>query len=67
LNQDEVNAQELRNRLISFFKNRTQREIFIRADGALPYAVVAETMAVVKNAGIHKIGLVTLPPDEAKQ
>lgn len=66
LNQDEVNAQDLRNRLISFFKNRTQKEIFIRADGALPYSVVAETMAVVKNAGIHKIGLVTLPPDEAK-
>ena len=63
LNKEEVYMNNLVGRLQLLFKTRTRREIFIRADGALPYSVVAQTMAAVKNAGIDKIGLVTLPPD----
>ncbi len=64
LNKEEVPVSELKGRLIAFFRTRAEREIFIRADGALPYAFVAQTMATVKSAGVNKIGLVTLPPEE---
>jgi len=65
LNQQEIPGGELRKRVQLFFKSRARKEIFIRADGALAYAAVAQAMAEVKNAGIDKIGLVTLPPDKA--
>ena len=63
LNKDEIALSSLVPRLQSFFKGRQNKEIFIRADGALPYAFVAQAMALVKSAGIDKIGLVTVPPD----
>ena len=63
LNSQEIPMSELKRRVQAFFKSRSRKEIFIRADGALPYAVVAQTMAEVKNAGIDKIGLATIPPE----
>lgn len=63
LNRDEVSLPSLQGRLKTFYSNRAKKEIFIRADGALPYAFVAQAMALVKLAGIDKIGLVTLPPE----
>ena len=66
LGKDELSIGELRSKLILFYKNRSKKEIYIRADGALPYAFVAQAMATVKMAGINKIGLVTLPPEEEK-
>jgi len=63
LNKEEVYLTTLPQRLQILFKTRTKKEIFIRADGALNYAAVAQAMATVKNAGIDKIGLVTMPPE----
>ncbi len=63
LNKEEVYMNNLAGRLQILYKGRARKEIFIRADGALPYSMVAQTMATVKNAGIDKIGLVTVPPD----
>lgn len=63
LNKEEVFLSTLATRLGLIFKSRARKEIFIRADGGLPYSAVALAMATVKNAGIDKIGLVTLPPD----
>lgn len=67
LNREEIPFDGLKVRLASFFRNRPQKEIYIRADGELPYAFVAQTMAAVKMAGIHKIGLVTVPPEGEKR
>lgn len=63
INKEEVPYSQLKTRLKDFFKSRKRKEVFIRADGELPYAVVAKTMATVKSAGIDRIGLVTLPPE----
>ncbi len=51
LNKEEIPFDGLKVRLMSFFRNRAQKEIYIRADGELPYAYVAQTMAAVKLAG----------------
>lgn len=66
LNKDEVAISDLKSRLQLYFRGRRQKEIFIRADGTLQYSFVAQTMATVKSAGITKIGLVTLPPEEQR-
>jgi biopolymer transport protein TolR len=61
INKQEVSYSQLKDKLSNLVKSKNQREIFIRADGALPYALVAQAMATVKEAGLDKIGLVTLP------
>ena len=63
LEKEEVNLKGLAAKLSSHYQKRDKKEIFIRADETLPYGFVAQTMAAVKNAGIHKIGLVTIAPD----
>ncbi len=60
--ETKVELRALIKTLRNVFKERDKKEIFIRADGALPYEFVAQTMAAVKLAGIDKIGLVTVPP-----
>ncbi|MCB0418329.1 MAG: ExbD/TolR family protein [Bdellovibrionaceae bacterium] len=64
LNKSKISAAELIKSLQGYYKNRPSKEIFVRADGKLPYEFVAQTMAAIKLAGIDKIGLVTLPPDK---
>ena len=63
LDRREVYFSTLKDNLTQFFEARQEKQVYIRADGSLPYAVVAQTMAVVKQAGINRIGLVTLPPE----
>jgi biopolymer transport protein ExbD len=42
--------------------------VFVRADGALAYEKVLQLLAIAKNAGIPKVGLVTQPgPPPAPQ
>ena len=67
LGRDEVDTSKLVPFLQDYFKSRKQREIFVRADQSLPYGLVAQVMAMIKNAGIHKIGLVTLPGIDKKE
>jgi biopolymer transport protein TolR len=66
LNKTEVPPSELVGQLKSYFKDRTGAQIFIRADGSLPYNFVARSMAAVKAAGIQRIGLVTSPEESKK-
>lgn len=61
IDKEEVPYSKLGARLKEVTKMKARKEVFIRADGELSYGVVAKTMAVVKNAGIDRIGLVTLP------
>lgn len=66
LNRAEIPVANLASELRQYYKDRSRPEIFIRADGDLPYAFVAQVMATVKSAGVHKIGLVTLPEEKRR-
>ena len=63
INREEVSASMLGSKLKEAFRKREKKEIYLRADESLSYGLVAQAMATVKNAGIHKIGLVTVPPE----
>lgn len=56
-----VPRADLSKALSEQFKDRKQRELFVRADKDVPYGVVAEVMALVQSAGIERVGLVTQP------
>jgi biopolymer transport protein TolR len=54
-----VLREELGRKLISTFKGRKTKEVFVRADRDVPYGAVAQVMAIVQSAGIDRVGLVT--------
>ncbi len=56
-----VTRAELPQRLAVLFKDRREKELFVRADRDVPYGVVAEIMARVQASGIERVGLVTKP------
>ena len=55
----EVADEEIVPRLRAVLSERASRRVFIRADGAIPYARVVRVMGALNAAGITDIGLVT--------
>ncbi|ESW59870.1 MAG: biopolymer transporter ExbD [Rhodobacter sp. CACIA14H1] len=55
----ETPENELITRLAAIAAERTSDKIFLRADGAIPYAKVAEVMGALNAGGFNNIGLVT--------
>ena len=66
LNQDPIEMSKLQDRLIEVFKTRAERVVFVKADGDLPFDVVAQAIDMAKGANIDRIGLMT-PKIEAGQ
>ena len=56
-----IPMKDLKKKLEAIYKVRKEKHIYIQADRSVNYGVVAEALAEVKMAGIHGIGLVTLP------
>ena len=55
----EVADDDIVPRLRAVLSERASRRVFIRADGAIPYARVVQVMGALNAAGITDIGLVT--------
>lgn len=64
INEVKVETNSLKTRLEFIFKNKSNKEIFIKADKNLQYGYVAKIINETKEAGIKKIGLVTIPSDK---
>ena len=61
LNDKPVALGALEQALRDMFKNRQDKTLYLRADQALQYGLVVETMDRVRRAGIEKLGMVTEP------
>lgn len=61
LRDQAVARSELPGKLAVIFKNRRDKQVFVRADKDVPYGSVAEVIALAKAAGIEKVALVTQP------
>jgi biopolymer transport protein TolR len=60
--------EELPVKLRAIAEANPDQQVFVRADGSLAYEKVLQLLAVAKNAGIPKVGLVTQPgPPPAAQ
>ncbi len=57
----EVPYAALRDRLVGNLKLKRDKEIYLHADRSLPYGFVVDIMAVVKEAGVETLGMVTDP------
>ena len=58
---EEVSLDVLQQRLLTDQRIRNVDEVFVQADEQVPYGVVAQVLALVRQAGIGKMGLVTDP------
>ncbi|MGB5268518.1 MAG: ExbD/TolR family protein [Polyangiales bacterium] len=58
---EEVSLDVLRQRLVTDERIRDVDEVFVQADEQVPYGAVAQVLALVRQAGIGKMGLVTDP------
>jgi biopolymer transport protein TolR len=64
LNDREVALATLDTTLRSAFESRTDKTLYLKADAALPYGDVVDTMDRVRRAGIEKLGMLTEPARE---
>ncbi|MCK9362896.1 MAG: protein TolR [Syntrophales bacterium] len=66
INRSPLNLSDLGVKLESIFKQRIDREVYLRADRNVPYGFVVEVMAAVRKAGVDKLGMITEPPEERR-
>src|SRR5512142_1634358 len=59
INNQDVTAPELENRLRNIFEQRKDKTMFIIGDGALRYRDIVEVIDAAKGAGVEKVGIVT--------
>ena len=59
INNLRVSLPLLTKKLNILYRNRRNKQIFLKASSALPYGYVIRIMAAIKDAGITKIGMVT--------
>jgi biopolymer transport protein TolR len=59
IQKTEVAEDELIPKLRAVAAERTDDKLYLRADGAIPYARVAQVMGALNASGFHNIGLVT--------
>jgi biopolymer transport protein TolR len=62
LNDTRMTPAELTEKMAAIAEERPDREVFIRADGDVPYSDVVGAMAALKAAGIQNVGMVTEMP-----
>lgn len=63
INDRPIDMSELKARLIALFKGRSRKEVFLRADRAVPYGEVVKAMSAIRKAGITRLNMVTDPVD----
>lgn len=64
LNEKRLGMKELKPAIELLFANKSNKEIFLRADKNVPYGFVVKCMGVIREAGIEKINIVTKPLEE---
>jgi biopolymer transport protein TolR len=62
INSSEVPQDQLQDKLNSMLAGRAKREVFLKADSAVPYGEVVKVMAQIKGAGVERLGMVTESP-----
>ena len=61
INEHRFEFEELEPKLRAIIKANPEQEIFLKADGAVPYEKVAQLVALCTTVGVPRMGLVTQP------
>jgi len=66
LGRTKANRDLLRQELTAMNKADKDKTIFLKADKNVPYGLVVEVMADIKDSGFEKLGMVTEPPQKER-
>ncbi len=64
LGETQIPHAKLEDALANNVRLQREGELYLEADRSIPYGFVVQVMAIVKRAGIPKLGMVTDPIDE---
>jgi biopolymer transport protein TolR len=67
LNDTAMTPEQLGAKLKAIAAARPDRQLYVRADQAVPYGQVMRVMGTVHEAGLVRVGLVTEPPPERRR
>ena len=59
--EEQVTLDQLRRKLETDERVRERQEVYVQADTTVPYGEVVQVLAIVRQVGIQKMGLVTDP------
>ena len=61
INDLEVTAEFLGEKLLKILQGRSDRDVYLKADKNIPYGIVVQVMAEIKGAGVEQLGMITEP------
>ena|SRR5437899_1885174 len=64
LAEEPIHIEALQERIRQKMENRSDKEVYLRGDGAIQYQDVMDVMDRLNKAGVQKVGLVTKMPGE---
>jgi biopolymer transport protein TolR len=64
LNEKKLDLKDLKAGIELLFANKSDKEIFLKADAAVPYGFIVSCMGIIREAGVEKVNIVTKPLDE---
>ena len=67
LNDTAMTPEQLKEKLRAIVAARPDRQLYVRADQAVPYGQVMQVMGAVRDAGLIRVGLVTEPPPDRRR
>jgi len=67
LNDTALTPDQLKEKLRAIVAARPDRQLYVRADQAVPYGQVMQVMGAVRDAGLVRVGLVTEPPPDRRR
>jgi biopolymer transport protein TolR len=67
INDLQVEMDFLKEKLARIIENRSDQEVYLKADKNVPYGLVVSVMAAIKGAGVEKLGMVTNPAEPDKK
>jgi len=67
LNDTAMTPEQLKEKLRAIVAARPDRQLYVRADQAVPYGQVMQVMGAVRDAGLVRVGLVTEPPPDRRR
>ena len=64
INDFNVEPDYLSEKLAAILENRTDKNVYFKADKEVSYGFVVKIMADIKAAGVEKLGMVTIPDQQ---
>ena len=65
IDQEKVSLVDFKRTFKEVFSGRSEVPVFVNADKKVPYGLVIRVISEVQNAGVVKLGFLTLPLDQS--